>query len=132
VVQQLRDCVAARDLATIHNEHMMLNIAVTTLLQHDSIAGAEKRNDLQVMLVSFGRRVAGLHAAADAGDQARSEQQLQIVLAAFDEITALCGEELLKPARTMAERRTYPMHADVIGKRGDLCPKCGMLLDQLV
>src|SRR5262249_25437080 len=41
------------------------------------------------------------------------------------------SSETLEAARHLADRFRCPMHPDVVGKKNDLCPKCGMPLDTL-
>lgn len=54
------------------------------------------------------------------------------VLRSVDSLKRYYGEEVLAPARLLAERSACPMHRDVVGKNIDKCPKCGMELDQPV
>ncbi|MEA3189057.1 MAG: hypothetical protein QOD99_2887 [Chthoniobacter sp.] len=126
VVERLRECVEKHELSAIHEEDMTLNVAVSALLRD------AKQNDLQVGLAMFGRQVADLHAAGDANDQPRSEAQLRVVLEAVQKLEASYPEDVRAAARAMASRYTCPMHAEVLGKKDEPCPKCGMPLDQLV
>lgn len=130
VVRNIERHVNTKDLSSVHNEDMMLASALTALLQHSQAAPSEKKDTLEVALVTFGRLVANLHAAADAFDQAKSEAQLKVVLNAFNDLKKFYGNELLSKAESLSSQYTCPMHPDVAGKRVDSCPKCGMELDQ--
>ncbi len=139
VVRNIERYVNTKELSSVHNEDMMLASALTALLQNSKAAPNEKpgepgepgeKDALEVALVTFGRLVANLHAAADAFDQAKAEAQLKVVLNAFNDLKKFYGNDLLLKAESISNEYTCPMHPDVAGKRIDSCPKCGMELDQ--
>lgn len=132
VVDKLREDITARQLSLVHNEDMPLNIAVSNLLREAATAPPGKRDELQLALADLARKVADLHTLADAAEQAKAEEQLVVAEQAFEKVRGFYGEEILGPARKLADRYTCPMHADVVGRKDDPCPKCGMPLDQLV
>ncbi len=132
VVRNIERHVITKDLSSVHNEDMMLASALTALLQNSKAAPNEKKDELEVALVRFGRLVANLHAAADAFDQAKSEAQLKVVLSAFNDLKKFYGNDLLSKAESLSQDYTCPMHLDVTGKSVESCPKCGMELDQNV
>ena len=68
---------------------------------------------------------------ADLNQQAGSETELRKVLESFAKVKAYFSNEVVAQAQGYVETFTCPMHRDVVGKRTDLCPKCGMPLDQV-
>lgn len=130
VVSTIEEFVKTKELSSVHNEDMMLYSALTILLKESGLAPDGKKNELEVALVEFGRLVADLHTAADAFNQVGAEAKLKTVLAAFEHIKTIYRGEALAAARSLSERYACPMHPNVVGKKGGLCPKCGMELDQ--
>jgi len=128
VVGQLARCVTNRELASIHNEDLFLSAALTAF-RTNSPAGADKES-FKADLVGFGLSVSQLHTAADAGNQGQSISELTVVKRAFDAFKKHFPQETIAAAESRASRFVCPMHPDAIGKRVDLCPKCGMELDQ--
>ena len=132
VVSNIEEFVKTKELSSVHDEDMMLYSALTILLKESGLAPEGKKNELEIVLVEFGRLVADLHTAADAFNQVGAEARLKTVLAAFERIKSFYRSEVLAAARSMSEGYTCPMHPDVVGHKGGLCPKCGMELDQPV
>ena len=75
--------------------------------------------------------MSALHVAADLNQQAKSETELGKVLESFAKVKAYFPKEVVAQAQIYLETFTCPMHRDIIGKRTDFCPKCGMPLDQM-
>lgn len=73
-----------------------------------------------------------MHATADAFDQQATAVHLKKLVASYENLQRFYSEQILASARRMAEKMTCPMHPDVVGKSTDMCPKCGMELDQPV
>lgn len=132
VVSNIERLVKTKELSSVHNEDMMLYYALTILLKESGLARDGQRNELEFALVEVGRLVADLHAAADSFNQVGAEAKLKTVLAAFEHIKTFYRGEALAAARSLSENYACPMHPDVVGKKGDLCRKCGMVLDQPV
>jgi hypothetical protein len=132
VIQNIQEFVRSHQLAQIHNEDGTLSIAVSTLIQESENAKPETKTELQTVLSTFGRRVGELHVAADLGQQDRVELLLPEVLDYFQKLQTYYDAATLDQARLLSNRYTCSMHPDVIGKKGEECPKCGMLLDQMV
>jgi hypothetical protein len=124
--------VATGELSAIHNEDTMLSSALSVLRNETKLPSADKQNELGRVLAALGRQIGDLHQAADAFDAAESGVRLAKLRATYAELQHLYGEEVLRPARRLAEIWACPMHREVQGKSGDACPKCGMALDQPV
>ena len=130
VVRNVEKFVKDKELSSIHNEDMMLYSALTVLLEDSKQAPDDRKDAMSVALVEFGRKVADLHEAADLNNQVDAEIRLKVVLDSFIALKEFYDPDLLSRAMTLADSYTCPMHPDVIGKKTDLCPKCGMELDQ--
>lgn len=131
-IRTIEKYLTAGELSGVHSEDSALVMAVSALLDDPVAVRPEARDQLQLTLVRFGRKVADLHAAADLFDQPKVDALRKEVLAASETLMSYYGEDTLRPARLLAERYTCPMHADIRGRSTDTCPKCGMELDQPV
>ena len=83
-------------------------------------------------LTWFAQQVSALHRVADLNQQAQAESELHRVMKALKMVKTHFSEPILAAALKRAVTFTCPMHRDVIGLETDLCPKCGMILDQVV
>ena len=131
VVMQLVQYVKSKDLSAIHNEDVILGAAASELLAHVDAIAANQSGDFKSSLTAFCSEVGALHLVADLNQQARSETELGKVLESFARLKAHFPTEIVAQAQGYLETFTCPMHREVVGKRSDFCPKCGMPLDQL-
>ena len=131
VVTQLEHYVRSKDLSAIHNEDLILGAAATELFAQADAIGSNKSDEFKSSLMTFCARVNALHVVADLNQQANSETELGNVLEAFSKVKAHFAKEVIENAKGYLETYTCPMHRDVVGKRTDSCPKCGMALDQV-
>jgi hypothetical protein len=129
VVMQLEHHVQSKDLSAIHNEDVILGAAARELLSQADAIASNQRGDFKSSLTAFCSRVSALHLVADLNQQASSETELGKVLESFADVKAHFSKEIVAQAQVYVESFTCPMHRDVIGKRTDFCPKCGMALD---
>jgi hypothetical protein len=125
-VRSLEESVTSGELGQVHNEDMLVSAALTVLVEE---ARSSQKEDLTMALLAFGRSVAELHTAADAFDRDQATSRLGPVSKRFAEITGAYDAERLAAARVLADRFTCAMHREVIGRRHDRCPKCGMPLE---
>jgi hypothetical protein len=86
VVNQLQHYVIAKDLASIHNEDVILGVCLPPMIQRLDIVSYSERDDFRSDLAEFARRVADLHLAGDLGQQTKAETQLKAVLEAFQNV----------------------------------------------
>ena len=131
VVMQLEQQVQSKDLSAIHNEDLILGAAASELLAQARAIAPNRSGDFKASLTEFCSRVSALHLVADLNQQAGSETELRKVLESFANMKAYFSHEVVAQAQAYVETFTCSMHRDVIGKRTDLCPKCGMPLDQV-
>lgn len=131
VVIELDHHVHSKDLSAIHNEDVILAAAGRELLAQADAIALNQSDDFKASLTAFCSRVSALHVVADLNQQANSDTELGKVLESFARVKAYFPKEVVAQTRVYLESFTCPMHRDVIGKRTDFCPKCGMPLDQL-
>jgi Heavy metal binding domain len=131
VVMQLEHHVQSKDLSAIHNEDVILAAAGRELLAQADAIASNQSDDFKASLTAFCSRVSALHVVADLNQQANSETELGRVLESFAKVKAYFPKEVVAQAQIYLETFTCPMHRDIIGKRTDFCPKCGMPLDQM-
>ena len=131
VVMQLEHHVQSKDLGAIHNEDVILGAAGSELLAQANAIAPNQSGDFKSSLTEFCSRVSALHVVADLNQQASSETELRKVLESFAKVKAYFSKEVVAQAQAYVETFTCPMHRDVVGKRTDFCPKCGMPLDQV-
>src|SRR4051812_43962297 len=130
VADQLNNYVTHHQLSSIHNEDLILSFAVSGLRANPP-AGADVATYTSD-LITFGSAVSRLHSAADADNYPRSIAELGLVTQSFEKLKSCFPSNSLATAAARAERFTCPMHPAINGKTTDLCPKCGMELDQQV
>jgi hypothetical protein len=124
--------VANGELSSVHNEDIMLSSAISVLRAEARRAAPGKGEQAARLLSSLSQELGDLHQAADAFDAAASKSRLHELLATYRSLLRLYGDDVLGPARRLAEVWACPMHREVVGKSNDSCGKCGMVLDQPV
>ncbi len=132
IVRQLESYVRAKDLSSIHNEDVILGFALEELFSREDLVEQDQIQQYRADLTSFVQRVGALHLVADSNQQVEAESELHRVMKSFNKLKTYFSEPLLAAASKAAATFTCPMHADVVGQETDLCPKCGMMLDQVV
>jgi hypothetical protein len=132
VVMELERHVQRKDLSAVHNEDVILGAAARELLTQAGAIASSRSHDLKASLTAFCSRVSALHIVADLNQQANSEREFGKVLESFARLKAYFPKDVVAQAQVYVETFTCPMHRDVIGKRTDFCPKCGMPLDQVL
>ena len=108
IVERLRGYVGARDLANIHNQDMALNVALSGLMRESARIEESRRNEFQVDVLNFSRKVSRLHAAGDAANQAQAEAELQVVVTAFTQFKKFFPAEVVKAATLLADPACNP------------------------
>jgi Heavy metal binding domain len=131
VVAQIEQYVQSKDLSAIHNEDVILGAAASELLAQADAIAPNQIGDFKSSLKAFCSRVSALHLVADLNLQPSAERELGKVLESFAKVKTYFSNDVVGQAQVYLETFTCPMHRDVVGKRTDFCPKCGMPLDQL-
>jgi len=132
VVTQFKDAVRKADLEPVHNEDAFIGAAVNQLLDDSTNIAPNRADAFRADLTALARQSGDLHAAADAEQQAQAEAELKKVEKAFKKVFSYFPNRVAATAREKADVYTCPMHRDVRAKRNDACPKCGMVMDQMV
>lgn len=130
VVENLQEKVQTRDLLSIHSEDLVFAASLQALLAQASRLDPPARAPYRIAATNLAQRLADLHLAGDTQQQALSERRLGEVRAAFQQIKNYFSPEILAAAQSAASIYRCASHRDVVGKRGDHCPKCGAPLDQ--
>ena len=130
VMERFEEYVAKKALTSIHNDDI-LSASAISILRTENQKNPSAQSESDSALLAFTREVAALHAAGDAFDQSGSETELDKVRTAFADMQKFYSSETLETARNVANRFRCPMHPEMVGKKNDLCPKCGMPLDTL-
>jgi hypothetical protein len=130
VVTQLEHYVQTTNLSSIHNEDAILSAASSEMLTQASLVTADQAEAFKADLTVFCQTVSQLHLAADLAQQTRAETELRKVLAAFEKVKGYFSQQIIAAAQPSIDTFTCPLHRDIVGIKGDFCPKCGAKLDQ--
>ncbi len=115
ITDKLRQYVLTSELASVHNQDMALNMALTGLLKDSNKIAAERREQFKVEVVQLARKVSKLHTAADANDQAAAQAQLSVVQDAFTQLRKHFPADILKAATLLADPNCNPATAGQAG-----------------
>ncbi|MGH8094395.1 MAG: heavy metal-binding domain-containing protein, partial [Chthoniobacterales bacterium] len=129
---RLHSAVAKRELTLIDPEDPVASAAVSSILSDLGKSPTPERGLLRVQWIHYVRGISAMHAASDAGKADVAAALIKQVEKEFQELQKTADPNVLQAAHKLAERFTCPMHPDVIGNKGEPCPKCGMPLDQPV
>jgi len=132
MMERLRGAIAKRELTLIDPEDPVASAAVSSLVNELSKSPSLENGQLKVHWIHFVRGISAMHTASDMGNPEAATALMKQVDEEFQALQKTADPKLLKEARELAQKSTCPMHPDVIGKRGEACPKCGMPLDQPV
>ena len=130
MMERLRLAVAQGELTLIDPEDPFASAAVSSLLAELGKAPSPENGLLRVKWIQFVRHISAMHEAADKNNLEAVMTLMQKLEEEFQELRKRTDPQLLEDAEKLAGQFTCPMHPDVIGKKSDLCPKCGMTLDQ--
>jgi hypothetical protein len=132
MMERLHGAIAKRELTLIDPEDPVAGAAVSSLVNDLSKRPSLANGQLKVRWLHFVRGIAAMHSASDMGNADAAATLMKQVDEEFQALLKTADPGLLREAHELAQRSTCPMHPDVIGKRGEACPKCGMPLDQPV
>jgi hypothetical protein len=130
MMERLESDVQNQELTLIDAEDPFASAAVSSLLAETQKAPGSKYVVQKMKWIGFVRLISTLHEAADKNDAPRVTALMKKAEEEFREIQATTNPKVLAAAEELAKRFTCPMHPDVIGAKGERCPKCGMTLDQ--
>ena len=130
VVGQTSNSVRRGELGLIHAEHTLLSAAMAAVMELTRTLPPERRDSFKASAEGLGARIARLHYFADLKNQPEADQQLKLVIEEHEKVRSHFALPLLQAASVAAEKYVCPMHPEVMGHRTDLCPKCGLELEQ--
>jgi Heavy metal binding domain len=132
VMQRLDDSVTGGSLSMTRSDLALADSALSTLAtenKKESSPGTDRiDNGLRVLM----RQIAALRPAGDVSGRAPSGATSREIKSTCEDLQRLYEPAVLDQARALAERYRCPMHPDVIGMKGAICPKCGMPLSTQV
>jgi Heavy metal binding domain len=129
---RLQSAVAKGELSLIDPEDPVASAAVSSILNDLAKTSIPQRGQLKVQWIHFVRCISAMHTASDAGEGDVAAGLMKQAETEFEALQKTADPEILKTAHKLSERFTCPMHPDVIGRKNEVCPKCGMPLDQPV
>lgn len=121
VQQRLKESGEEKDEA-LREDLALSDSALRILLVENWKSSAPDRDQITSALRTALRQIA----AAQAGDGR------EILESNVTELEKLYDPKLVEQACALAERYRCPMHPDVIGQKGAICPRCGMQLSSQV
>jgi hypothetical protein len=127
---RLESAMARRELTLIDSEDPFASAAVSSLLAELKKRPGPQNVAQKMKWIAFVRLISTLHETADRNDSEKAVALMTQAMDQFEQLQATADPKTLSAARDLAKRYTCPMHPDVIGAKNDLCPKCGMALDQ--
>ena len=129
---RLHAAVAKSELTLIDPEDPLASAAVSSILNDLAKTPTPQRGLLKVQWIHFVRGISAMHTASDAGKGDVAAALMKRAETEFEALQKTADPEILKAAHKLSERFTCPTHPDVIGRKNEACPKCGMPLDQPV
>jgi hypothetical protein len=106
VVKELENHVRAKDLGYVHNEDEILTAAMTDLMAQAETVTSGQSGTVKAALTALAQRVTALHIAADLGQQAQAELELDRVVESFAAVRRLFPEAVVVEAQKSVETFT--------------------------
>jgi hypothetical protein len=132
VMQRLDDSIVANSLNTTRSDLTLADFALRTLATENKKESSTATDRIDHGLRVLMRQIAAFRKAGDDSDKALPEVTSSDVKSTWEDLQKLYGSAVLDQARALAERYHCPMHPEVIGMKGAICPKCGMPLNTQV
>jgi len=130
MMERLKSTVEKHQLTLIDSEDTFASAAVSSLLAEMKKVPGPPNVAQKMQWIAFVRLISALHEAADRNDAGRVTALMNKAEEEFRQLQATTDPKVLAAARELAKSYTCAMHPDVIGAKGDRCPKCGMALGQ--
>ena len=130
VMQRLDDPVGADSLKATFRDLQLVDFAISTLATECARQRSPIADRIEDALKVLSAQIAGFRREQDDSDDAPPEEvTIGDIRITCEQLEKLYEPAVLDQARALAQRYQCPMHPDVIGMKGETCPKCGMTLD---
>jgi hypothetical protein len=130
VMPRLDDPVATNSLRATFQDLTLVDFAVSALESENNKERPASADRISNVLRVLKAQVAAFRREQDDSDEAPPRTvSLRDIRTTCEQVKALYESAVLVRARALAERCRCPMHPEVIGIKGAICPKCGMPLE---
>jgi len=131
VVQKVNADVAAGRLAPVLDYYYVYMKALQFLLSRTNLARAGKEAELKQALMAFSGKLNGVRIAAMNRRQPEASASVKQLNDAWARLKELYPPELMAAVSDLSSRFVCPAHADVVGREGERCSKCGRSLQRM-
>ena len=131
VVKKMETHVAAGDLAPVLDYDYISMKAFQFLLCRPALALPGKEADIKTALVKFSTKLNAVRSAAMNRRQSEADAAVKDLNEAWAQVKALYPPEFLNAMSELSDRFFCPAHADVAGRPGERCSKCGRSLQKM-
>jgi hypothetical protein len=129
-MHRLDDPVAANSLKATFRDLRLVDIAVRALQSENNMGRSPATDRIANALRVLRAQVAAFRLEHDDSDEAPPRTvTLGDIRTTCEKLQTFYEPTVLVQARELAQRYRCPMHPEVIGMKGAICPKCGMPLD---
>jgi hypothetical protein len=133
VTERLENPLAANSLRATLSDLTLADFAVTALAAENNKERSADGARIDNALGLLSAQVAAFRLEQDDSDDApRQGVTPRAIKSTCEDLEKLYEPAVLDQAHELAQRYRCPMHPDVIGLKGAICPKCGMPLDTQV
>lgn len=131
VVRKIAGHAQARDLGPILNYDFISMKSFQFLLYRPALARPGKQAEVKTMLLQFSTKLNAVRNAARDRDPALALARSGELSKAWSQVTELYPPDLSRALSELSNRYTCPTHPDVIGQKGETCPRCFRSLQML-
>lgn len=124
VVQKITAHANTRDLAPILSYDFISMKSFQFLLYRPALALPGKQAELKSALTQFSTRLNDVRDAARDRNHALALTRSDALAQAWTHVKELYPPDLLRALSDLSSRYTCPAHSEVIGQKGETCPRC--------
>src|SRR5262245_10686981 len=129
-VANLETHVLGKALGLLHNEDLVVNAGLASLLAQSTYVPRPQREQFLRDVTNLAQQISALHLSGDLQRQEAAERELRTVKDTFQRLLSYFPKAVVASAQVEAAKHLCPTHPDQVGNQGDLCSKCGQPLDQ--
>jgi hypothetical protein len=131
VVQKIGAHVAAGDLTAVLGYDYVSMKAFQFLLYRPALARPGEQAEIKTALTEFSTKLNAVRSAARNGRQRDAIAALKELNEAWARVKELYPPEFIAATSELSTRFFCPAHADVSGRQGERCSKCGRTLQRM-